>query len=164
MPGAQDKPSLDAFVGALGPADFNNGYSRVTDALDLALDYFATDGISGANKYIFILTDGTPTAGFEPATIDPLTGQTDYVSDSLQAVRDQGITTAAVGFALTQSAIENFFTAVPDSPELFFSGTGFNDFSDFLPGAETVAMPAPSALLFLLAGAGLLAARRGGAR
>lgn len=147
VPGAQDKASLDAFVGGMGPADFEGGLSWNAAALDLALKTFALSPNTGTNRYIFFLTDGEPaTSGFE--LTDPGTG---YVSPELQQAQAEDITIAAVGFDITSDL--TFFESVPSSPDLFFDGAGSNDFSDFLPDSSvTASIPAPPVWAFLLGG------------
>ena len=152
--GAQDKASLDAFIGGMGPADFEGGFSWTSVALGLAQAVFDASSNGDTNKYLFILTDALPaTVGYEAAD------EFGYVSPELQALRAADVTIAVAGFNLSSSSFP-FLDLVPSAPELVFDGADpQNDFTDFLPQVD-VALPAPPAAAFLLLGVAALAVRR----
>jgi hypothetical protein len=162
MAGAQDKASLDAFVGGMGPADFEGGFSWMDEAFGLAYQTFQNSSNGNVNRYIFLLTDGnSATSGHEVAIADPVTGVTTYESATLQALRSEGVEIATV-LVNAQLGVEDVIGPIVSAPELIFDVNAFNDFSTFLPGSAT-AMVAPPAAWFMVIGlAGLAFRRRAG--
>lgn len=157
VPGAQDKASLDGFIGAMGPADFRNGRTWTDAALQLAYETFALSGNSDTNKFIILLTDGQITTGQHPVIAE--NGLTTYESSTLQNIRADDIALSVVTIDPLQSDVDDYLVPLVSAPELLFAVDGFNDFSDFLPAAA-VAMPGPPAFAFLILGLGAIAYRR----
>ena len=149
----QNPADLNDYTSGITDGDFLRAYTRTDDALTYVLNQFQTFSIGDTNKFIFILTDGGITPGFEPATATT-------VSPTLQAIRNDGITVGAVAVDISANNLGEFFEYVPSSPDLVFAVDGFNDFSDFLPEAQVVAMPAPPVLAFLAIGLAVIAVRR----
>lgn len=150
---AQNPADLNDYTTGITDGDFLRQFTRTDDALTYVLNQFQTFSTGDTNKFIFILTDGGVTPGFEPATATT-------VSPTLQAIRDSGITVGAVAVDISASGLEEFFDYVPSSPDLVFAVDGFNDFSDFLPEAQVAAIHAPPALALFFGGIAFLAARR----
>ena len=162
VPGAQDKASLDAFIGGMGSADFRGGHTWTDAALNLAHNTFLMSPNPNTNKFIFLLTDGHITPGQEPVIADPGTGQATFESDTYQDLQAAGVTFSAVTVQtpqFSQSLLDQYLLPFASAPENLFSVTGTDDFSNFLP-SSSVAMPAPAAAVFIGFGAIFVGLRR----
>lgn len=154
--GAQDKASLDGFIGAMDETDFRGGFTWTTVALNLAQITFnsSTNG-ANTNKFIFMLTDGN----ISPSQYLPAAPDGSFVSPELQALQNEGVTIAGVAVKIETSNDIDTINAMISDPALLFSVTDSDDFSNFLPAAQ-VAVPAPPALALLFGGIAFLAVRR----
>lgn len=151
-PSEQQPANLADYTSGISNGDFLRGYTRATEALRFVHDQFRQFSSAATNKYIFMLTDGGFTSGYLPA--DPT-----FVSDELQALRDEDYNIAAVAISGASGIQTDLLEAMVSDPALLFSISGFDNFSDFLPTAQ-VAMPAPGAVAFLMLGLGAIALRR----
>jgi len=143
-PSSDQQPAdLSDFTSGIANSDFLTGHTRTTDALQFVYDQFLTFGDPTANRYIFMLTDGGSSQGFESA--DPDTG---YVSPVLQALQASDVNLAAVAIAGQTGVQTDMLNAMISDPSLLFAIDGFDDFSNFLP-SSSIAMPTPASAAFL---------------
>lgn len=155
-PSSEQQPTdLSDFTSGIADTDFLRGYTRATEALQFVYEQFQAFGNSGANKYIFMLTDGGFTQGYLPA--DPDNGT---VSHTLLALLDSDFNIGAVAIAGTTGIQFDNLNAMITDPSLLFDIAGSDDFSDFLPASQVAAIHAPPAMALLIGGLAFLAARK----
>merc|ERR1719336_3359078 len=100
------------------------GGDRNTDgALARALEEFEQYGVDGTSKYIVLLSFGAPTMTHEPCVLD------DYVSPTLQKLRDMDIDVTFHGIGLD--------TAVMDNMKCIADGVPDEDMEDYFTNTET---------------------------
>lgn len=146
---------------ARAPRPYTAGYTRTTEALQFVYDQFLQFSDSTTNKYIFMLTDGGFTTGFLPAVPGDTSASGGFVSPVLQNLDAAGFNIAAVAVEGVSGVQQENLLAMISDHDLLYSVDGFgDDFSDFLPAAEVVAMPGPPVLAFLAVGFAVIAVRR----
>ncbi len=157
VPGAQDKASLDAFIGGMGPADFRGGFTWTDEALTLAYNTFQTSPNISTNRFIFLLTDGSITSGHYPVIASG--GATIFESDTLQAIRSDDISLSVVTFDPLITDLQDYLAPLVSAPGLLLSVNDLVDFNEILPPAAVTAMPAPVTVAFLALGVAFFAVR-----
>merc|ERR1712048_63506 len=98
LQGLNDDPNMHLGV---GNTQMVGGDRNTDEALAMALEEFEQYGVDGADKVIMLFSFGAPMMTHEPCVLD------DYVSPTLQKLRDMGVGVTIHGINLDTAVMES---------------------------------------------------------
>merc|ERR1712048_710489 len=108
LQGLNDDPNMHLGV---GNTQMVGGDRNTDEALAMALEEFEQYGVDGADKLILLFSFGAPMANHEPCLDD-------YVSPTLQKLRDMGVVVTTHGINLSSEVMNNLKCMVSPSDDL----------------------------------------------